>query len=464
VSARPARAYGVRRLVAATVGGLLVVASAAAGAGPARAAATPVVAEPTPSADPGQGALVVEDAQLRWGVNDETNNRAFAPGTVNFLSAGAVPDPGRGGQRIVAGDWQGTGTRAWRASVGDVRVEKLLDGTWTTATFAGTSTTTTGATMVGTNGPFSGHQVVLDGGTGTVDREAGTATVRWEGSFSVVFYSGMTFFTVTDPVLDVDGGAARLTAEVGGYASSMEDQSVWRRVPSQRVTLADLPRPDLGSSRGFTVTPRYRGVTHQAPADGTAQLRSGADWGAFPASFLRYLGRLGSASYWYSSGGSADPHKVPTPLSVSYRADRPVTPPTPGSGGSAGGGGDEGSAGTPQTPLGPEPPAPTDPGGDGTPGTGGGAGGQPGTGAVTPAPGDAGPVADAGAAAVLPAADPEVRYALQSSPASSARVIGSDHRWTWWLGSVLLLLAAATTVQTLHTRRTTPPAPPKGPR
>ena len=32
----------------------------------------------------------VSDAQLAWGLNDESNNRAFAPGTFNFLAAGAV--------------------------------------------------------------------------------------------------------------------------------------------------------------------------------------------------------------------------------------------------------------------------------------------------------------------------------------------------------------------------------------
>ena len=67
--------------------------------------------------------LVVDDAVLTWGLNDESNNKAFAPGTFNFMSAGAVPDPGRGGQSIVApGVWRGTATRAWRAATSSKRL------------------------------------------------------------------------------------------------------------------------------------------------------------------------------------------------------------------------------------------------------------------------------------------------------------------------------------------------------
>ncbi|WP_201300375.1 hypothetical protein, partial [Nocardioides sp. AX2bis] len=283
---------------------------------------------PTPTAAP-DAAFEVDDAQLRWGVNDETNNRAFAPGTYNFLSAGLVPDPGRGGQTIRDRVWQGTTTTAWWAERGDVRIEKLLDGEYRPATFAGLSTTTSGTPLVGTNGPFSGHQVVIDGGTGSVDLEAGTASIAWDGSFSVVLYSGMSFFTVTDPELTVTPRATTLTGTLAGYASSRDDADQWGAVAPQEVVLATAPAADLAAGTGFTATPDYRQVRYDAPGAAVDQVRTGSDWGSFPPSFVRYQQRVGSAAYWYSSGGAADRHKVALPLTVSYAAGDPVDVPTP---------------------------------------------------------------------------------------------------------------------------------------
>jgi hypothetical protein len=394
-----------------------------------------VTAEPEP-----EGAFEVDDAQLRWGVNDETNNKAFAPNTFNFLSAGKVPDPGRGGQTIVGtGTWIDTSKRAWFARNGDVRVEKQRpDGSYGLASFAGLRTTVAGTPMSGTNGPFSGHQVVLDGGTGEVDLDAGTATIRWSGSFSVVYYSGMTFFTVTDPVLTVTPTGSRLTATLGGYASSMDDQSRWTKVPDRSgVVLADLPTVELtDADGGFSAEPRYRGVIHTAPSGGSPQVRTGEHWGSFPRSFLAFMGTVGSGSYWYSSGGSADAHKVPAPVTVSYEAGAPVTPPTdPGT--------DDpdpttGPSASPTTSVNPTPPpAIVQPPGPSLPA-------QP---VASDAPAPAPPAAD-GVPVALPGQPGAVptTYALASSEATTPTGPGSESRWQWWLGSVLLLGAAALTL------------------
>ena len=48
------------------------------------------------------------------------------------------------------------------------------------------------------NGPIS-----ISGGSGTVDPTAGTATISWKGSFTLFAYSGMTFFSLSDPVLTI---------------------------------------------------------------------------------------------------------------------------------------------------------------------------------------------------------------------------------------------------------------------
>lgn len=277
----------------------------------------------TPTPEVPSGAFSVTDAQLRWGVNDESNNRAFAPGTVNFLSAGKIPDPGRGGVVMPASGWS--------QEAGDVSIEKYLNGAWTPATWAGLRTTSSGAAMSGTNGPFSNHEVVISGGTGTVDVAKESATIQWRGSFTVVYYSGYSFFYVSDPRLTVTDGVGRLTGTLSGFGSSMDDLEKWEAVPARPgVVLAELGRVDLGRELGFSSAPAYKGVKVSLPASASPQVQSGDSWGAFPQSFVDYQTSSGTGSYWYSSGGSADAHKVAKPVTISYSAGAPVrvAPPT----------------------------------------------------------------------------------------------------------------------------------------
>ena len=432
-----------RRVVGAAVGATLAVLLAvllpfALLVGPARGSATSV--EP----------FEVTGAQLRWGINNESNNRAFAPGTYNFFSAGIVPDPGRGGTTLPQG--------SWRAVDGTVRIEKQQpDGSWATATWAGLSTTPQGKTIASpTSGEFSNHQVVLDAGTGTVDPATGFATVGWKGSFTVLFYSGMSYFTVTDPTLAVTPERAQLTATLGGFASDMDDQTLWNPLPPTQVVLADLPRDqvDLASADGFASTPAYLGIGWQPPADEAAQV--GGPWkGAFPATFLDHVASAGTAGYWYSTGGATDAFKPPLPLTVSWAgaavatptAPAPVRPtatpttrpttkpttkptrtPTPTSTSQSG------APPSPGTTQAPGAVTSRDPdGSDGSVPTG--AGGTP---------DDSAPSAPAVAA---PAVQPVLVSAATEPPATAAPAAAdTESRALWWLGCVLLLGALATTL------------------
>lgn len=396
--------------------------------------------------------FAVTGAQLRWGVSNEANNRAFAPGTYNFFSAGIVPDPGRGGTTITQ--------TSWRASDGNVRVEKQQgDGSYALATWGGLSTTPQGATIPSpTSGQFSNHQVVLDAGTGTVDPASGFATIAWKGSFTVLFYSGMSFFTVTDPTLTVTPERAQLTATAGGFASDMEDQSTWSPLPPTPVVLADLPRAevDLAGADGFASTPAYLGVGWQPPAGQSAQV--GGPWrGAFPASFLDFLSTAGSAGYWYSTGGSTDAYKPALPLTVSWAgaaiaapSSSPTATPTKGPTKGPGKGPTKGptrgptedptrapspterpaatpapaalasETRAPQAPGGPTDPGPTDPG----------------TGSLA-----------AGRSSSPLAVQPVLVSAATSPPTSAAPAADDTESHTLWLlGCVLLLGALATTL------------------
>lgn len=298
----------------------------------------PTTPEPTVPATTAPTSLpsttrAIDDAQLRWGINNESNNKAFAPGTFNFFSAGKLGDPGEGNKLVNASDqgatWSNGRPAGWKASDGDVAIEKYVNNTWKPATFAGLSTTSTGAKMTGANG-FSNHEIVLSGGTGTVDRAKGTASIQWTGSFTVVYYSGYSFFYVTNPKLTIAQGVGKLTATLGGYGSSMDDLTKWEAVtPVPNVLVASFPSIALSSDRGFTAKPAYSKVAVSVPNDQTAQYREGASWGSFPQPFIDFQSTSGTGSYWYSSGGAADAHKIALPVTVSYAADDPVkvTPP-----------------------------------------------------------------------------------------------------------------------------------------
>lgn len=398
-------------------------------AGPAPAPATETGTETSTEA------FAVTDAVLRWGLNDESNNNAFAPGTFNFPSAGKAPDPGRGGQVIdERGRWPTTGATAWRAASGDVRIEKLTSTGPVPATVAGLRTGPDGQPLGGpTVEIFSNHQVVIAGGTGQVDPASGTATIRWKGSFTLFYYSGMSFFSITDPVLVVTPTGARLTAVGSGFASSMEDPTRWSPVAPSPVTLADLEGvgvEQLATAKGFTAPTRYLGVRYDAPAGATAQVRSGSSWGAAPRSLLEFLEKVGMASYWYSSGGSGDRFKPTKPVTISWDARSPIDPETPPP-----------SPGTPpaqpQNPSGevpPDPPVQPPPLPDGAQPAGPPLPAQP---AAQP-PDSAPSLADA--AVPAPASyQPPVAYAVTSTSAAGDRASGPDRGWEWVLGFLLLL-------------------------
>ncbi|MFE7224606.1 Ig-like domain-containing protein [Nocardioides sp. NPDC057577] len=271
------------------------------------------------AAAPAQAAPVsVDDVQFRWGFTNESNSRAFAPGTYNHFAAGKLGNPGAGGQTLSAAaqgaTWANGAAAGWKATDGEVTIEKeQADGSYAATTWAGLSTAPDGTAITFTK--FSDHQVVIDSGTGTLDAAADDASISWDGDFTVVYYSGMSFFYVSDPELTVDNGVGTVTATLSGYGSDMNDTGAWTELAPAEVTLATLSGVDV-TETGLVVTPDYLGVEYEAPAGGTAQSRTGATWGAFPQSFVDYQVGVGSASYWYSSGGAADARKPTIPLEV----------------------------------------------------------------------------------------------------------------------------------------------------
>lgn len=294
--------------------------------------------DPRPGPTRGKLPFTVTDAQLRWGMSKEAGNAAHLPGTVNLFSAGELP---AGASTLKQ--------REWRARAGNVRIEKRgADGRYGPATWAGLSTTPTGASVApASSDAFSDHQVVIGRGTGRVDPRRGTATIRWDGTWSVAFYSGLSRFAISDPELRVRNGRGRLLGTLSGYAGDREDAMAGKEgaltpVPSQRVVLAHLGKVRLDGRRGFVVTPRYDRVRYTAKGAASPQVRTGP-WGAFPQGFVDFLEPVGVAGFWYSTGGSTDRLKAALPLTVNYRATAPVQQPkpeqpAPGDGGTTNGG------------------------------------------------------------------------------------------------------------------------------
>lgn len=371
--------------------------------------------EPSESDRPETDGVEVDNAVFRWGINNQSNARSHNPGAYNFFSAG-VANPGRGGVHLLE--------KHWRAKSGNVLIQKWMGRKrgWRTAAWEGWKTNEAGK-PTGVDRDFSLHNIVIRGGTGTIDRASGTAEIRWKGTFTVVYYSGNTIFTVTDPVLTVADGRGELTGVLGGFASERDNMSQWKPVTPVRATVATLDAVRLGK-RGFSSTPAYEGVQAKGFAD---QVTDGR-WGAFPQSMLDFLKPLAIAQFWYSTGLATDDTKLPLPLTVSYDEADEVTP----------------------TPT-PEPSAP--PTVD-----------NPVNNAPPPAPQQAPQVAapaPAAAAPGLPAEVPESHRQLLAAadlgavtPVAASPAEQGDPDRTWWLVGSLLLVAALLLFIPARPRRT----------
>ena len=387
---------GLRWLVAVLVSGFFLAAIPAWSDEPS--------AGSSESADP-ETARSIDNAVLRWGLSNEANNMAFAPGTYNFFSAGKIADPGKGGTTLKQS--------GWKQSSGSVSIEKWLNGSWRAATWAGLSTDTTGKALTSPlSGRFSGHQIVFSQGVGAVDTAAGTAHFTWQGDATVLSYSGMSFFYISDPVLDVADGRGTLSGTLSGYASSQTDTSVWEPVAPTTVTLADLPGVTLGES-GFTVTPTYGG--------------------SFPKSWVDFMERLGTGSFWYASGGSTDAYKAALPVTIGYGDTIAAPPPATG----------PGTGTDPVENIAPEPTKPSTTSSPTTPTS------SPAT-ASTPASevvSDTGE--DTGTTTPVAGAPVQQLVQLRAAHVGPSNSADASDRWWWGTGAVLLALALLTVVGSL---------------
>lgn len=298
-SRRSSRPATRRRLLGAAV---TAVAMAAVACAP----------DPGPAPNPDPSLRSVSNAVLEWTISREADNASLAPGIVNYWSAG-----------------RSDGTAAtYVPTNGNVTVQKknaagsfVPIGSEPAVSWANKNRDGNGNLVTATNAFFLGQRVRYTGGTGTVNTATGAATIRWSGTFTVNFYGSYTPFWIVDPTLTVDaGGAARLTATIGGRGSSQENPDIQITLPdTPGITLAEFADVYAGGAiaTGWTAPTRYLGSNVTPPAGSPAQV-GGVHKGAWPQSFVNFHGQTGTAAYWYSSGAAADPLKAQEPVGVHY--------------------------------------------------------------------------------------------------------------------------------------------------
>ena len=272
------------------------------------------------SAHPAQAAEVnVSDAVFSWGINAESGAGAYYPGSCNFLSAGVSGDAGK------ADVWSKEDAEAkklFSPEEGNVKILRpTADGGTQPITWDNKCQTPEGERVNTYNGETakrSGNFVEISGGKGTIDPETKSGTIEWEGSFTVVYYSGFTYWSVSNPKLEVKNGKGKITGTFSGYGTDMADMTKWEKLKPVEGTIADFGNNKVElDENGFTVTPDYEGVDSGQPD----QNKEKDGWGSFPKSWVDYNVQTGQAQYWYSSGGAADPRKKPTALTVKYKAE-----------------------------------------------------------------------------------------------------------------------------------------------
>ena len=294
----------------------------------------------TASTSPGDepGEREIKDAVFDWSVNDESTGGAYFGGC-NFLAAGAAGDAGSSkiwtaadAEKLVGTDASGNFTD------GSVSILKT-DGAYSTYESkcrTADGKRVNGATNTTSDPNHTGDRVRITDGTGTVDPGSDTASIQWKGSWTFVYYGGMTYWTISDPKLEVKDGKGTITGTYSGFGADMDDPSIWRTLsPQKNKTVVELKKGSVDiTEEGFEFTPDYLDVATGAKGRNPQVKQTDENkswWGAMPADWINFNLETGQDSYWYTTAGaetSIQPRKKTNPLTVSY--GKPVDDPGDG--------------------------------------------------------------------------------------------------------------------------------------
>nr|WP_246400976.1 HtaA domain-containing protein [Jiangella mangrovi] len=265
-------------------------------------AAPLTVTEPDPDPEP----VDVTDATFEWGINLVSQYGSPAGGCSFF----------------VAGIADGT-EASYKTQDGAVHLLKRLDDGRATAVTAENRCYPLVDDKIN-------QRALFTEGAGELDA-TGAGSIAWTGAFTIYSYGGMVPWYVKDPVLTLDGeGNGAIAAEVGGFASSMEDPTVKEPLdPEPGVTILELSGVTIDDGV-VSGTPVYQGVDYfplNDPTDPESGRRetsaipddakaANPNWGSWPTPIVDFQYRTGLSSYWHTSGLSADPNKPPLPVLI----------------------------------------------------------------------------------------------------------------------------------------------------
>lgn len=275
----------------------------------------------------------VDDAVFSWSVNDESTGGSYFGGC-NFLVAGEAGDAGM--------------ARIWTANDDGTVYQTNEDGDFadgnvsivkTNGKLSNFDTRCTDGDGVKVNGNINaesannhtGDSVQITNGTGTVDADKDNASIQWEGSWSFAYYGGMTYWTISDPKLEVKDGKGTITGTYSGYGADMDDLSIWKKLDPREGNIVEIQKGEVDvTDEGFEFTPDYLGV--ETAADGRNPQSPKSDeneswWGSMPQDWVDFNVETGQDSYWYTTAGastSIQPRKKTNPLTVEYTAQAPA--------------------------------------------------------------------------------------------------------------------------------------------
>ncbi|WP_181273155.1 HtaA domain-containing protein [Brevibacterium oceani] len=300
--------------------------------GPVQAVTAPYsVPRATSTTDPSQdatGEQAIDDAVFDWSINDESTGGSYFGGC-NFLAAGAAGDAEfshvwteADTKKLVGMDDSGNFTD------GNVSIVKTNN---TYNTFGSRCQTAdgkkvNGATNTTSDPNHTGDSVRITNGSGTIDPDADNASIQWKGSWTIVYYGGMTYWTISDPKLEIKDGQGTITGTYSGYGADMDDPSIWRKLsPKKNKVIVNLKKGDVDiTEKGFEFTPDFLGVSTNIDGRNPQSKKSDENeswWGAMPQDWIDFNVDTGQDSYWYTTAGSKtsiQPRKKTNPLKVSY--------------------------------------------------------------------------------------------------------------------------------------------------
>ncbi|WP_181273148.1 LPXTG cell wall anchor domain-containing protein [Brevibacterium oceani] len=274
----------------------------------------------------------VDDAVFSWSVNNESTGGAYFGGC-NFLVAGEAGDAG------MARIWTAADAGKVYPVDGD---GNFVDGNTSIvktngkkSNFENRCKTGEGETVKGTNAEaennHSGDHIEIANGTGTIDADSDTASIQWEGSWTFAYYGGMTYWSISDPKLEVKDGKGTITGTYSGFGTDMDDTSIWKKLDARDGDIVEIQKGSVDvTDDGFEFTPDYLGVETDTAGRNPQSPKSAENeswWGAMPQDWIDFNVETGQDSYWYTTAGAANslqPRKKTNPLTVEYTAQAPA--------------------------------------------------------------------------------------------------------------------------------------------